>query len=76
MYRWLIMMLIWGGLISGLLADAGSLIGIVKDKESGELLPNASIRLQEVNKGISSDEDGAFSLRDIPVGEYLSLIHI
>ena len=53
-----------------LLAETGSICGIVKDKDTDQPLFGANIVLQEKNQGTISDEDGIFILDNINVGNY------
>jgi ferric enterobactin receptor len=40
--------------------------GVIKDRESGETLPNASIRIAGSNKGTISNTDGYFTIIQVP----------
>ncbi len=50
--------------------QAGSIEGIVSDKLTGESIIGASIFLESLNKGTSSDIDGKFKLDGVPDGKY------
>jgi len=47
-------------------ADRGSLQGTIKDKQTGELIPGATIYLPDLQKGTTSDADGKYSLTSLP----------
>ncbi|MCB0634452.1 MAG: TonB-dependent receptor [Saprospiraceae bacterium] len=53
-----------------LLAQTGTIRGNVYDQESGAPILFANIRLAGTDLGTNSDENGFFSLPDIPVGTY------
>mgnify|MGYP003312605732 FL=1 len=53
----------------------GTIRGRVTDEESMEL-PGATIYLPELGIGAAADPNGNFIILNIPVGTYLSLIHI
>jgi hypothetical protein len=42
--------------------------GVVQDKLTGQILPGASITVPDTKIGAVSDENGAFVLKDIPIG--------
>lgn len=42
--------------------------GIVKEKGSGLSIPGANIQIKNTNKGVSTDFDGKFSVKEIPAG--------
>ncbi len=44
--------------------------GVIRDKISGQPLPGANIRMPELNKGVSSDQDGFFTINDVGYGKY------
>src|SRR6056297_2997283 len=44
--------------------------GVIRDKTSGQPLPGANIRMPELNKGVSSDQDGFFTINDVGYGKY------
>jgi TonB-dependent receptor len=48
----------------------GSIKGRIVEFETAEPLPGASIRLLELNKGISSDNNGYYEMVNIPAGKY------
>ncbi|HVA99487.1 MAG TPA: TonB-dependent receptor [Bacteroidia bacterium] len=47
-----------------------SLSGIVKDSINGTTLPGATIYIPDLRVGVSSGENGAYSLKNIPKGTY------
>jgi outer membrane receptor protein involved in Fe transport len=58
-------------------AQTGTINGIVVDESNGSSLPGANIIIKELNKSVSSDSDGKFIFRNIPVGVYeLKLVYI
>ena len=50
-------------------ADVGSIRGHVYDAETGEEVPFATISLEGTTMGTNSDENGFFTLTDLPLGE-------
>lgn len=50
--------------------SSGKIIGIVKDKETGEPLPGVNIVLQNTYLGSTTDVDGYFVILNVPVGTY------
>ena len=52
---------------------SGSIEGIVRDAESGELLPLVNIRLADTLVGASTDFDGTFELTGLRPGTYVLL---
>lgn len=57
-----------------LLAQTGSLSGVVTDADTREELPGATVFLVELNRGTATNLDGQFTLENIPVGEYSVLV--
>lgn len=51
-------------------AQTGSISGVVEDRNTGELLPGASVILVNTDLGAATGVDGQYSLEDIPVGTY------
>lgn len=52
-------------------SSSGNIKGMVCDSENGAELIGASIHINSVNRSGVSDENGEFSLNDIPEGKYL-----
>ncbi len=52
----------------------GTIRGLIKDAESGEVLPYCNVLVQELNKGASTDSRGYFILTGIPAQRYYSVI--
>ncbi len=48
--------------------------GTVLDKESQRSIPGANIVINPLNKGTSSDVEGNFELRDVPVGRHTLVV--
>lgn len=48
--------------------------GTVLDKESQRSIPGANIVINPLNKGTSSDLEGNFELRDVPVGRHTLVV--
>lgn len=42
------------------------LSGVIKDQDSGETLPNATVRISGTDKGVISNTDGHFTILEIP----------
>ena len=55
---------------SASLANSGSILGVVKDVETGEPLPYVNIRLAGRSDGTASEADGRFQLLQLKPGEY------
>jgi outer membrane receptor protein involved in Fe transport len=53
----------------------GKLVGTVKDKQTGEGLIGANVVLEGTTMGSSTDEDGYFSIINIPPGTYNITVH-
>lgn len=51
-------------------AVLGSIIGVVRDAENGELLPAATVRLLQSPLGTVTDLEGRFHINDLPTGAY------
>lgn len=51
-----------------------SITGVVKDSEINEPLINANIIIEENSKGVSTDFDGKFVIKDIAPGSYTLLV--
>jgi len=51
-------------------AQTGGLRGKVIDATTGEPLPNANILIKELNRGVSSDVNGNYSIMNVPAGTY------
>ena len=49
----------------------GTVEGTVSDAESGEVLPGAQVVIPQLNTGAVTDADGAFSMGQVPAGQYL-----
>ncbi len=49
----------------------GALAGLVRDAETGDLLPGVTLRLQVAGIGVVSQADGTFQIPDIPAGRYV-----
>ena len=50
--------------------STGKVIGLVKDKDSGDPLPGVNISLEGTTMGAASDADGYFVVLNVPVGVY------
>ncbi len=50
--------------------SSGKVVGIVKDKETGEPLPGVNVVLQNTYLGATTDVDGYFVILNVPVGTY------
>lgn len=48
----------------------GTIKGRIVEFETSQPLPGASVRIVELNKGVSSDENGFYQLTNIPEGKY------
>ena len=49
--------------------DTGSVRGHAYDIETGEAIPYATVVIQGTTLGVNSDDNGLFTMTDIPVGE-------
>ena len=49
----------------------GKISGIVKDKSDSSSLPGANVYLKNTSFGAASDEQGRFTLINIPPGKYI-----
>jgi len=59
--------LAWAGQAT---AQTGSLTGTITDRSTGESLIGASILITDLDRGTVTDQDGSFTISDIPVGTY------
>lgn len=55
---------------ANLMAQTGSLDGVVTDSESGEPLPGVNIVLAEIEQGTFTNAEGEYTFENIPVGDY------
>ena len=53
-----------------ILSQTGIISGSVVDESSGSSLPGVNVTLKELKKTLTSDSDGKFIFRNIPVGIY------
>ncbi|MBT4502706.1 MAG: TonB-dependent receptor [Gemmatimonadetes bacterium] len=51
-------------------ASAGKIAGVIKDSQTGDLLPNANVVLVDSKLGTVSDEEGRFFILNVPAGTY------
>ncbi len=58
-------------IITTLSAQTGTIEGIVTDKKTGESIVGATVLLESLKKGASTDLDGKFRLEGIPSGKYI-----
>lgn len=70
-----ILISILSALISALLssfaaASESNISGIVKDSKTGEVLPGATVALAGTSLGASTDVDGKYILRNVPLGSF------
>ncbi|MCH8548181.1 MAG: TonB-dependent receptor [Balneolaceae bacterium] len=45
--------------------------GEIVDANTGESVPGATVQIEELNRGTSTDADGEFRFNDLPDGEYM-----
>ncbi|MCB0265592.1 MAG: carboxypeptidase-like regulatory domain-containing protein, partial [Calditrichaeota bacterium] len=50
--------------------SSGKVVGVVKDKTSGEALPGVNISIEGSQYGAATDVDGYFVILNVPVGVY------
>ncbi|MFZ4635221.1 MAG: carboxypeptidase regulatory-like domain-containing protein, partial [Saprospiraceae bacterium] len=50
--------------------QTGVLIGVIKDRQSQEVLVGATVQLDGATQGAITDASGAFRIGNIPVGSY------
>ncbi|MCB0729524.1 MAG: TonB-dependent receptor [Ignavibacteriae bacterium] len=50
--------------------NGGKIVGTVKDASTNDLLPGVNIIIEELLMGDASDEDGSFSILNVPPGDY------
>ena len=58
--------------LTALAQEKGTIKGVVKNSETGNPLPGATILVVEIQRSATSDKNGAYSL-DVPAGTYLVL---
>ncbi|MEO9887432.1 MAG: mucoidy inhibitor MuiA family protein [Balneola sp.] len=55
-------------------SNRGEIRGLVIDKETGETIPGATVVIQPLNRGVATDRDGNFVLKNISNGNYKILV--
>ncbi|HLR24932.1 MAG TPA: TonB-dependent receptor [Fodinibius sp.] len=50
--------------------SSATLSGFITDRQSGQVLPGASVQLKGTNKGAASDSSGYFQIKNITPGSY------
>ena len=50
--------------------EAGRVVGVVVEAETGEPLPGVNVRLPGTTLGAATDIDGRFVIESVPAGEY------
>ncbi len=58
-------------LVASVLAQTGSIVGVVQDARTQKPLVAADVLLPELKLGTTSDQDGEFLLENVPVGRHL-----
>jgi TonB-dependent SusC/RagA subfamily outer membrane receptor len=48
----------------------GAVTGLVTDRQTGEPLAGASVRIEELARGAAADVDGRYTIADVPAGAY------
>ncbi|MFY0685455.1 MAG: SusC/RagA family TonB-linked outer membrane protein [Balneola sp.] len=51
-------------------AQSGSVSGTITDEDSGDTVPGVNIILVELNRGISTNADGEYTINNVPAGTY------
>jgi iron complex outermembrane recepter protein len=54
---------------------SGTVEGVVVDAETREPVSYAYLHLEEINRTATTDRDGRFRLRNVPVGSYTVVVH-
>ncbi len=54
-----------------LASGTGNIEGYVKDAQTGEALPGASVFLKGTSMGIATETNGTYAIRNVPVGSYV-----
>jgi iron complex outermembrane receptor protein len=57
-------------------APGNVLTGSVKLKESGHVIPNATVTLSELRRSAQTDAEGNYRFEKIPVGRYELIVHV
>ncbi|HKK45808.1 MAG TPA: SusC/RagA family TonB-linked outer membrane protein [Balneolaceae bacterium] len=52
------------------LAQSGSITGTIIDNQSSEVLPGANVFISSLNRGTATDNDGSFTISNVPYGSY------
>lgn len=58
------------GINSSYAQGVGTIAGTIVDKTSGEKLLFANVQIEGTSLGTSTDEEGKFTIRQVPVGDY------
>ena len=70
MYRKLLPVIIFVGLLStSLFAQSGSVVGVITDQNS-EPLPAVTVQIVELNRGTATNIDGEYTISGVPSGTY------
>ncbi len=59
---------------SALAQSTGSITGIIRDAETGEPMPSASVRIQGTSSGVISGLDGQYRLQNLDAGRYTLVV--
>ncbi|MFC1546992.1 carboxypeptidase regulatory-like domain-containing protein, partial [Candidatus Neomarinimicrobiota bacterium] len=51
-------------------ATTGKVAGVVRDAETGDMLPGANVILEGTTLGAATDTEGRYHILNVPVGEY------
>ncbi|MFC1547775.1 carboxypeptidase regulatory-like domain-containing protein, partial [Candidatus Neomarinimicrobiota bacterium] len=51
-------------------ATTGKVAGVVRDVETGDMLPGANVILEGTSQGAATDVEGRYFILNVPVGEY------
>lgn len=58
------------------IAQTGTLSGVVRDAETNEVLPGATVTLASTALGITTDTEGVFQLNDLVAGPYTVVVRM
>jgi len=69
-----VLLLLLGSLSSRWAVGQGSLTGLVRDSQTQKPLELAGVFLANTTRGVSTDAEGHFALRDVPPGRYTLVV--
>lgn len=57
-------------IVTGAIAQTGSITGTITDSNNSEVLPGANVYIQSLNKGTAASGEGTYTIDEVPYGTY------